>query len=188
VSAGTPIAARSRHDHVGEGRTLYRLTKLPFWLMQMIGELEVLNDREGAVVAGWVANGIFYAQFVEYLTGPLGMRFASRFEQHLLINSGPVSLYADCASLDSYDLTARDAWTRVMVSQRRLLAPSLFLARTRLVELGLRAIAAMLRPGLIEVVTSQSEFVARLDKAAPDAWRALRNPRAWVPAKNSFFP
>lgn len=154
----------------------------------MVGELEVLNDREGAVVAGWVANDVFYSQFVEYLTAPLGMRFASRFEQHLLMNPAPVSLFADCSSLDNYDLTARDAWARVMVSQRRLLAPSLFLARARLVELGLRAVAATLRPGLIEVVTSRSEFVARLDQAAPSAWRYIRNPSAWVPAKNSFFP
>ncbi len=154
----------------------------------MIGELEVLNDREGAVVAGWVSNDVFYSQFVEHLTAPLGMRFASRFEQHLLMSSTPVRLFADCSSLDGYDLAARDAWTRVLVSQRRLLAPSLFLARTRLVELGLRAAAAMLRPGLIEVVTSRSQFVSKFDEVAPGAWRYLRNPRAWVPAKNSFFP
>ena len=153
----------------------------------MVGELEVMSDREGAVVFGWVGPEVLYIQFVEYLTSALGMRFASRFEQQLL-GEQKVQIFADCSGLDSYDFPARDALSRVLFSQRRRLTPSLILTRTRVVELGMQAIAAMLGSSLIEVNSSRAEFVARLDRAAPAAWRSLRNPRAWVAAKPSLLP
>ena len=146
-----------------------------------------MSDREGAVVFGWVAPEVLYIQFVEYLTTALGMRFATRFEQQLLAEPR-VQFFVDCSGLDSYDFPARDALSRVLFSQRRRFTPSLILARTRVVELGMQAIAAMLGPSLLEVTTSRAEFVSRLDRAAPAAWRSLRNPRAWVAVKPSLLP
>lgn len=153
----------------------------------MIGELEVMSDREGAIVTGWVAQDVLYVQFVEYLTGPLGMKFAMRLEPQLAA-SPRVQLFADCSGLDSYDFTAREACSRVLFAQRRRISQSLFLVRTRIVELGMQAISAMLGSGLMEVNKSHAEFVSRLDHAAPNAWRYIRNPRAWVPVKNSVLP
>ncbi|HWA75088.1 MAG TPA: hypothetical protein VG937_22275 [Polyangiaceae bacterium] len=153
----------------------------------MVGELEVMSDREGAIVTGWVAPDVLYVQFVEYLTGPLGMKFAMRLEPHLAAHP-KVQLFADCSGLDSYDFTAREACSRVLFAQRRRLSQCLFLVRTRVVELGMQAISAMLGGGLMEVNKSHAEFMSRLGQAAPNAWRSIRNPRAWVPVKNSLLP
>jgi hypothetical protein len=153
----------------------------------MIGELEVMSDREGAVVTGWLAQDVVYVQFVEHLTGSLGMKFAMRLEPQLAM-AEKVQLFADCSGLDNYDFPARNACSRVLFAQRRRLSQSLFLVRTRVVELGMQAIAAMLGGGLMEVNNSRAEFMSRLDRAAPTAWRQIRNPRAWVPVKNSVRP
>jgi hypothetical protein len=153
----------------------------------MIGELEVMSDREGAIVTGWVAPDVLYVQFVEYLTGPLGMKFAQRLEPRLAL-APRMQLFVDCSGLDSYDFPARDACSRVLFAQRRRYTQCLFLVRTRVVELGMQAIAAMLGGGTMEVSKSRADFVARLDQAAPNARRYIRNPRAWVPVKNSLPP
>jgi hypothetical protein len=153
----------------------------------MIGELEVMSDRDGAVVVGWVAPQVFYVQFVEFLSGALGMRFAMRLEK-ALVNSPNTQIFFDCSGLDSYDFPARDAYGRVLFCHRRRLTSCLLLARTRVVELGMQAIAVMLGANLMEVTNHRAEFLERLDRAAPTAWRSLRNPRAWVPAKPSLPP
>ncbi len=153
----------------------------------MVGELEVMSDREGAVVIGWVAPAVLYVQFVEHLSGALGMRFAMRLERSLLAQER-THLFFDCAGLDSYDLPARDACGRVLFCHRRRVNACLLLARTRVVELGMQAVAVMLGPSLMEVTTRRPDFIERLDRAAPTAWRSLRNPRAWVPVKPSLPP
>lgn len=153
----------------------------------MVGELEVMSDRDGAIVVGWVAPNVLYVQFVEYLSGALGMRFAMRLERSLLPEQR-VQLFFDCSGLDSYDFPARDAYGRVLFCQRRHLQSCLLLARTRVVELGMQAIAVMLGSSLMEVTTRRAEFIERLDRAAPTAWRSLRNPRAWIPVKPSLPP
>jgi hypothetical protein len=115
------------------------------------------------------------------------MKFAMRLEPHLAA-SPRVQLFADCSGLDSYDFTAREACSRVLFAQRRRIAQCMFLVRTRVVELGMQAISAMLGGSLMEVNKSHADFMSRLDRAAPNAWRYIRNPRAWVPVKTSLPP
>lgn len=153
----------------------------------MIGELEVMSDRDGAIVFGWVAPQIFYAQFIEVLTAPLGMRFARRLEEYIT-GPGRPALFCDCSGLENYEFPARNALARVMLVQRRSLASVLVLVRSRVVELGTLAVSSMIGGGLIEATKSRADFVARLDHVAPLARRYVQNPRAWVPAPTSLAP
>jgi len=153
----------------------------------VIGELEVMSDRDGAIVFGWVAPQILYAQFIELLSAPLGMRFARRLEEHL-ISQSKVAVFFDLSGLETYEFPARNALARVLFVRRRSIASALVLVRSRVVELGIQAVSSMIGGGLIEVITSRADFVARLDRAAPLARRYVQNPRAWVPTPNSLLP
>lgn len=152
----------------------------------MIGALEVLSDRDGAVVFGLVANDVLYAQMIEHLQAALGMRYASRLEQQLLKLSG-ARAFIDCSGLETYDFPARNAIGRVLLSQRKHVASVSVLVRNRVVELGMHALAATLG-GMMQITSSRSDFIAELDRAAPLARRYVQNPRAWIPAATSILP
>jgi hypothetical protein len=153
----------------------------------VIGELEVMSDRAGAVVFGWVAPQIFYVQYIEVLSAPLGMRFARRLEEHLVGEDKP-QLYCDASGLENYEFLARNALARVFLARRRNIASVLVLVRTRVVTLGAQAVASMIGGALIEVIQSRADFVSRLDRAAPLARRYVQNPRAWIAAPSSLAP
>jgi hypothetical protein len=152
----------------------------------MIGELEVLSDRDGAIVFGWVAQDVLYAQMIEHLQAALGMRYATRLEQHLVSRSS-AKLYIDCSGLETYEFPARAAIGRVLLTHRKRVASVSVLVRSRVVELGMHALGTTLG-GLMAISNVRADFVATLDRAAPLARRYVQNPRAWVPAVTSVIP
>lgn len=168
-------------------RGTHYLRVAPVVCFVVIGVLEVLSDREGAVVFGWVAEDVHYAQVIEKWSSSLGMRYASRLERQLERRSS-IRIFMDCSGVDTYDLCARNACQRVLVAQRQRIASIALLARTRIVQLGAQALAAHLPQGMLQVTIDRAEFVAQLDGIAPLARRYVTNPVAWVEAASSSPP
>jgi hypothetical protein len=129
--------------------------------------LELLADAHGAITFGWLDEGVLYARFNQCLSAELGEVFAARLKA-LVAEQPSVRLFGDARALQSYDLAARSAITRVLLAERTKLTSLDCLAWSGGFGLRTRALLASIgRP--LYATTDPVAFEERLLSAAPRA-------------------
>jgi hypothetical protein len=127
--------------------------------------LHMLEDREGAVAYGWIAQRVFYGRFVGSLSAELGTSFAQRLAG-LLENVPALAYFADASALDQYDLVARTRFQRLVLAQRAKFVSLTFLTWAGGVGPAARHFAALLGEP-IDMLTDPFEFDRALSNVAP---------------------
>lgn len=139
----------------------------------------MVRDSEGAVLLGWVGEGVFYARFLGTLSAELGDVVASQLKRALA--EVPVLRYfSDASELQSYDLLARSALTRVMLANRKRFGDIVILTWAEGINAAERGLAAAIGDPIV-IVTDPVDFETRLVRAAPLAKQTL-DPRNWTHA------
>src|SRR5579859_5883914 len=139
--------------------------------------LEVIGDAEGSATLGWVADGVFYARFVGGLSAKIGVKYAARL-QELVNQVSSLQYFSDASALQTSDLLARSAFTRVVLANRRKFTSIVLLTWPDGITQVTRAFAAAIGEP-VDVLTDPLQFEKRLIHAAPLAKHKL-DPKAWV--------
>jgi len=126
---------------------------------------ELLCDSEGTVVFGWADRSVLYTRFEGGLTAQSGHAYATRVET-LLAKSQSVAFFCDLSALQHYDLLARIAFVRVVLSNRVKFSSLTMLTWAEGISPAMQALTEALG-GPIDVLTDGDSFEARLLKAAP---------------------
>ena|GEM_PF-1264330 len=134
-------------------------------------DMKTFSDAEGSVVMSWVGESVLWARFSGHLSRPLASAYAAELELRLARDT-PVCYFVDASSLDSYDLLARTAAVRALVSHRHRLRSLLVLNWSTTVSAVGRAIMAAVGSPM-KTTTSRPEFEARLLLDAPHALQRL---------------
>ena len=141
------------------------------------GVLEMLRDSDGAVILGWVGEGVFYTRFGGTLSAELGKKVASRLKEAL--SEVPLLRYfSDASELETYDLLARSALTRVILANRRRFGDIVILTWSEGINAAERGLAAAIGDPIV-IVTDPVDFETRLYRAAPLAKQTL-DAGAWT--------
>ena len=139
--------------------------------------LEMLRDSEGAVILGWVGEGVFYTRFVGVLSAELGEMVASHLKA-VVAEATSLRYFTDASALRTYDLLARSAITRVVLAYRRRFTEIVLLTWAEGINAAERVFAdAIGEP--IHVITDLADFETRLVRAAPLAKQTL-DPKTWT--------
>jgi hypothetical protein len=139
--------------------------------------LELLSDNDGSVVFGWVADGVLFTRFMGGLNAETGYIYATRLSS-LVGPAQSIIFFCDSSELKNYDLLARSAFARVILSSRRKFTSLVMLTWAEGPSPTSRALAASLGEP-IELLTSVNAFEARLARQAPLVSRKL-DPKTWV--------
>lgn len=140
-------------------------------------EFEILCDSDGTIVFGWAARSVLYARFEGGLSAQGGHTYATRLGT-LIAQSQTISFFCDSSCLQHYDLLARSAFVRAVLSNRRKFTSLTMLAWPGGISPAIQTLIETLGDP-IEVLTDGDAFEARLMKAAPMARRKL-DPKTWV--------
>ena len=133
--------------------------------------LKTLSDPKGSVVMGWVAESVLWARFAGHLSRSLGAVFADELE--LRLGDGAlIRCFLDASRLDSYDLLARTAAVRVLLSNTSRLSSLVVLEWSEGASAVGRAIMGAVGT-LMQTTTSRSQFDARLLSEAPLAMQRI---------------
>jgi hypothetical protein len=140
--------------------------------------LEMLRDSEGAVILGWVGEGVFYTRFVGMLSAELGEMVASHLNKVVVAEATSLRYFSDASALKTYDLLARSAITRVVLAHRRRFADIVILTWAEGINAPERVFADAIGDP-IHVITDAADFEKRLVRAAPLAKQTL-DPKTWT--------
>ncbi len=127
--------------------------------------LEILAERSGAVILGWVAEDVAYMGFVGHISARLGARCASRMCA-MLDEGTRVQFFCNTGLARSFDFSARSALVRASLACRRNIESMTLLVSSADAASAAHAIAAVL-DGPTAVSGSAEEFDTVLLKAAP---------------------
>lgn len=144
--------------------------------------LELLSDDDGSVVFGWVAEGVLYTRFQGGLNAETGYIYATRLSS-LVSPAQSIYFFCDSSELKNYDLLARSAFARVILSCRRKFTSLVMLTWAEGPSPSSLALAATLGEP-IEILTSANAFEVRLSRQAPLVSRKL-DPKTWVTVDRS---
>jgi hypothetical protein len=139
--------------------------------------LEMLRDSEGAVILGWVGEGVFYSRIVGTLSVDTGEMLAARLRK-AVAEVQSFRYFSDLSELQTYDLLARSAVTRVLLANRRRFADIVVLTWSEGVNAAERAFVAAIGDP-ISLLSDRIEFENRLLRAAPFAKQTL-DPSTWT--------
>src|SRR6185503_16274775 len=139
--------------------------------------LEMLRDTEGAVILGWLGDGVFYTRLVGTLSAELGEMLAAHLRK-VLAEVPSLLYFSDVSSLQTYDLLARSAVTRVLLANRRRFTDIVILTWAQGVNAAEQAFVAAIGDP-ISLFTDPTEFEKRLLRAAPFAKQTL-DPNTWT--------
>ena len=140
-------------------------------------EFEILCDSDGTIIFGWATRSVLYTKFEGGLSAQAGHTYATRLGT-LIAQNQSISFFCDCSSLQHYDLMARSAFVRAVLSNRRKFISLTMLAWSGGISPAIQALVDTLGDPT-EVLTDADAFEARLLKAAPTARRKL-DPKTWV--------
>ena len=140
-------------------------------------ELKVMSDKDGSVAFGWAAHAVLYTRFYGGFTAPMGYAFARPLSV-LVAQVQSLCFFCDASELKHYDLLARSAFARVILSNRLRITSLVMLASSESRSPNIRALVATLGEP-IELMTNTEAFEIRLLRKAPLASPKL-NPRNWV--------
>jgi hypothetical protein len=127
--------------------------------------LKTLSDKKGSVVIGWVAQSVLWVRCSGHLSRSLGAAFAEELELRLT-QGALIRCFLDASSLDSYDLLARTAAVRVLLSNASRLSSLLVLEWNGHASAVGQAVMGAVGT-LMQTTTSGAEFEARLLDEAP---------------------
>jgi hypothetical protein len=127
--------------------------------------LQILEDRQGAVAYGWIAQRVFYGRFVGSLSAELGTRFVESLAG-LLEDVPSLAYFADASALDQYDLVARMRFQRLVLRERSKFLSLTFLTWSGGVGPAARHFATLLGEP-IDLLTDPVEFDLALSNVAP---------------------
>jgi hypothetical protein len=144
--------------------------------------LELLSDNDGSVLFGWVADGVLYTRFHGGMNAETGYIYATRLGS-LVGPAQSICFFCDSSELKNYDLLARSAFARVILSSRRKFTSLVMLTWAEGPSASSQALAATLGEP-IEILTSVNSFEARLSRQAPLVSRKL-DPKTWVTVDRS---
>jgi hypothetical protein len=134
-------------------------------------DMKTFSDEGGCVAMSWVGESVLWARFSGHLSRPLASAYAAELELRLACDT-PVRYFVDASSLDSYDLLARTAAVRAVVSHRHRLRSLLVLNWSATVNAVGRAIMAAVGSPM-KTTTSRPDFEASLLFEAPLALQRL---------------
>ena len=137
----------------------------------------MLRDTEGAVILGWVGEGVFYTRFVGTLSAELGDTAASHLKK-VVAEVPSFAYFSDVSALRTYDLLARGALIRVILANRRRFADIVILTWSEGINTAERGFAAAIGEP-IQVLTDPTDFEMRLLRVAPLAKQTL-DPKTWT--------
>ena len=126
--------------------------------------LSMVEDRQGAIAYGYVANRVFYARFVGCLSAELGVSYVERLEGALK-QVASVAYFTDASALREYDLAARSSFER-FVAERRLKFASIAILTRAAAGSALCSLADALGEP-IELLSDPLEFDRALCNVAP---------------------
>jgi len=127
--------------------------------------MELISDKTGSMTFGWVAPDVYYTR----VSGDISPHLAGaqlRRAETALENHADVHFFADCADVKSYDLLARSAFARFLLTHRRRFAEIIVLTSTEGWSNAGQALASAVGEPLV-LLASASEFMKRLNSLAP---------------------
>jgi len=137
--------------------------------------LDVIRDSDGLVQFGWVASGVLYARFAGALTANSGQSFAVRLSE-AMVQMPELCFFVDASELTSYDVLARSALARVILSRRRRFTSIMWRTDSEGPSPSISALTSSLGEP-IEVTSDEGVFELALLRKAPLALRIVRNTR-----------
>jgi hypothetical protein len=137
----------------------------------------MLRDSEGAVIVGWLAEGVFYTRMVGILSIELGEMLAAHLRK-VLAELPSLRYFCDLSALQTYDLLARSAVMRVVLANRRRFADIVVLTWSEGVNAAEQAFVTAIGDP-ITLLTDPTEFEKSLLRAAPFAKQTL-DPNTWT--------
>jgi hypothetical protein len=141
--------------------------------------LEVVSDNDGSVTRGWVANGVYYARFVDGLSAGLGLAHVARLRE-ILSQVDSLMYFADARALAHYDLLARSAFVRLLLENRRRFPLVVILTWAGDVTAATEAFTAAVG-SIVTLVREADEFEKLLSHVAPLANQMVA-PNTWTKA------
>jgi hypothetical protein len=134
--------------------------------------MNLVRDAEGAITFGAVETNVYYSHFSGKLSVRLGAAHLKDLQQSLELG-GAVSYFADSSELTSYDLLARSALVRLLLSQRRRFAEVVILSSGGRVSPTGQVLAATVGEP-VRMLDDRNEFDRRLTTASPRALEVIR--------------
>ncbi len=139
---------------------------LPLKLMNLV------RDAEGAINFGVVEEGVYFSRFTGKLSARLGAAHLNDLQQALDVRAG-MSYFADASDLASFDLLARSAFVRLLLSNRKRFSEIVVLNWAGGVSANGPTLAATVGEPVV-MIEDRHEFEHRLLSAAPRAVQLLR--------------
>ena len=134
-------------------------------------EIEVLGDKDGSAVFGWVAPAVLYTRYQGGLSAETGRAYAMRLST-LVAQAPSLCFFCDSSGLKHYDLLARSSFARVILSNRRKFSSIVLLAWAEGVSPATQALVTTIGEP-IQVLTNRNTFEVQLLRKAPLALRKV---------------
>lgn len=129
--------------------------------------MQLVSDREGSVMFGWVGSNVYYSRFTGRLSAELGTAHVRALESAMTA-SATIRYFGDSRNLTSYDLLARSEFARLLLSKRKQFVDVVILNRKGDVSASARVLMETMGRALI-ILDEPSEFEKRLLLVAPGA-------------------
>lgn len=139
--------------------------------------MELVSDRSGSMSFGWVGPGVYLVRGSGEISASLGALQLSRLEA-ALEGQQAIRYFSDSREVKGYDLLARSAFVRFVLSQRKRFSELVMLTWSEGISSAGQAFAGAIGDPLV-LLSSPSEFDRRLFLAAPTVRRALASDDAF---------
>ena len=133
--------------------------------------MELLSDKSGSVSFGWVGQDVYLCRFAGVVSQSLGARHLDCL-QAVLNETAALRYFSDARDLTSYDLLARSAFVRLVLTHRKQFKELVVLTWSEGLSAASHAFASAIGEPLA-LLTNPAEFDRRLTQAAPRAREVL---------------
>lgn len=134
--------------------------------------MNLVRDAEGTISFGLVEAGVYLSRFSGKLSARLGAAHLNDLQQALDAGAS-VSYFADASELTSFDLLARSAFVRLLLSNRKRFSEVVVLNWAGTASMGGHALAEAIGEPVV-MIEDRHEFEHRLITAAPRAVQLIR--------------
>lgn len=137
--------------------------------------MDLVTDPDGSVLFGWAGPNVFYSHYTGTLSSSLGAVHVEAL-QAALASVSSLRYFADSSELTSYDLLARSALVRLLLSNRKKFSAMIILHWDVGLSAPGRALVDAVGSPLV-VLEDRGEFERQLSLAAPLSFQAIRSAR-----------
>jgi len=134
--------------------------------------MNLVRDAEGTISFGLVEANVYFSRFSGKLSARLGTAHLTDLQQ-ALENGAGVSYFADASELSSFDLLARSAFVRLLLSNRKRFSEIVVLNWISGAANTGQTLAATVGEPVV-MLEDRHEFEHRLLSAAPRAVQLVR--------------